>query len=173
MAEAQTIEAPQHVPTPTEPRPGVTVVTQDNFNQWADSQLGITSPADNQDGVDGAQAQDTIEGAKGEPAKTAVAEPKEGDEEGSKVFFNGKWVDKRDFSYRLHKKTQEATAELSKKAQEAQKENGRHHARLSTSRGVVSVGVGSVRSFAPLAPSSESLRAPGRSVCSNEPTAEL
>src|SRR5258708_29138781 len=48
-----------------------------------------------------------------------------------------------------------------------------NHARLRTSRGVVSTGAGSGRSFTPLAPSSENLRAPGSSVCSNEPTAAL
>ena len=38
---------------------------------------------------------------------------------------------------------------------------------------VDSTGAGSVSSLTPLAPSSENLRAPGRSVCSKEPTAAL
>lgn len=46
--------------------------------------------------------------------------PKEGDIEGKRVFFKGKWTDKHDFSYRLHVKTEEATKEANAKAAAAE-----------------------------------------------------
>lgn len=91
-----------------EGRPGVVVVTQDNFNDYVNQELGPSKA--NPDPEAEAQAEfEALEAAK-EAAK--VVEPKEGDTEGPNVYFKGKWVKKHDFNYRLHVKTEEAKAEL-------------------------------------------------------------
>lgn len=119
------------------------VVTNENFDAYVDDKLGVNT---GEDGVDGAQAQDTIKGAAANPdpvkeaekAAAALVAPKEGEEQGGKVFFNGKWVGKGDFGYRLHVKTKEATAEFEKKvadatkaAQDAQTERDKAQARAN------------------------------------------
>jgi hypothetical protein len=105
------------------------VVTNDNFDAYVDDKLGVTSPANGNDGPEGGNGQDTIKSANADPEKVAAQQladlkpaPKEGDEDGGKVYFNGKWVGKGDFGYRLHVKTKEATAEHEKKLSEAAKE---------------------------------------------------
>jgi hypothetical protein len=129
-------EAVAEVPATTQPPARTnTVVTQENMHEWVDQQLGLT-PGD-KDGVDGGQSTDTIKGASGDEVTAAQKEldalkpaPKEGDKEGSKVYFNGKWVDKHNFDYRLHVKTQEKTKEIedAKTATEARLKSERDRA---------------------------------------------
>lgn len=127
------------------PRPDVVIVTGDTLNQFVDEKLGKAQEP--QDGVDGGNAQDTIAGAEGsdtgkpnpDPAKAAEEEaarverekaeriakeggPKEGDTDGSKVFFRGKWVSKHDFAYRLHVQTEAKTKEAQEKAEALEKQ---------------------------------------------------
>ena len=112
-----------------EGRPDVTVVTQENFNEYVNQELGLpaSGAAVEDEGADidpDAAAEETSKA--GEPAKaadaTAKAEPKEGDIDGTKVFFRGKWVHKHDFNYRVHLKTEEARKELNEKIETTAKE---------------------------------------------------
>src|SRR5204863_5662768 len=82
-----------------EGRPGVTVVTQENFNAYVDQQLGVKPEPDPE--VVAAEELKEIETKQAE-VKAAETAPKEGDTDGSKVFFNGRWVPKHDFGYRVH-----------------------------------------------------------------------
>lgn len=107
-------ETPAAEVTDLNPRPGVTVVTQENFAAYVDDKLGIT-PADETfetSETSGENADPDAE-AKAELVKVEAekaarlkleAQPKEGDEDGNKVFFKGKWTGKNDFGYRLHVK---------------------------------------------------------------------
>jgi hypothetical protein len=105
-------------------RPGVTLVTPENFDAYVDEKLGV-KPAEtvNEDPEAVAAAEAAEIAAKQAEADAKAAEPKEGDVDGSKVFFKGKWTPKHDFSYRLHLKTEEtkaeAKAEIDKAAAEA------------------------------------------------------
>lgn len=109
MSEQQTeVKAPIGS---VEGRPGVTVVTQENFNDYVNQELGTTpKPAENDDPE--AIAALEMEQLEAEKAKETVkaAEPKEGDEKDGMVYFRGKFVKKHDFNYRLHLKTKEAEA---------------------------------------------------------------
>ena len=113
MSEAQQGEQQTQLPVgAVEGRPGVVCVTQDNFNQYVNQELGDpASAAINPDPEAEAQAEfEALEAAKAaEQAK--AAEPKEGDIDGANVYFKGKWVKKHDFNYRLHVKTEEAKKE--------------------------------------------------------------
>ena len=101
-----------------EGRPGVTVVTQENFNDYVNEKLG---PVVNPDPE--AEAETELAEIEAKKVQTIEQGPKEGDINGSEVFFKGKWVKKHDFNYRVHLKTEEAKAEtkaeLEKTAAEA------------------------------------------------------
>ena len=122
MAEAGTVverSVAEMVARADVPERTNTVVTQENMNAWVDEKLGIkpAAPRPGEDGVVGGNGEDTVAGATAEGAPPAApsgkpAEPQEGDVDGSKVYFKGKWVPKHDFDYRLHVKTQERTKEL-------------------------------------------------------------
>jgi len=115
---------------PGDTKPGVTLVTADNFEQYANEQLGVAEPL-----LEDAAAAELVEleaqkaaNLKAESeANVSKAEeeqekePKEGDEDGGKVYFNRKWTPKSDFSYRMHLKTEEANAakEQARKEREA------------------------------------------------------
>ncbi len=106
-----------------EGQPGVTVVSQENFQDYVTQELGAKAPAENED-PEAVAAQEfaKIEEKKAEE-KAAEDGPREGDTDGSKVFFKGKWKDKSDFGYRLHLKEEEvkkaAKADIEKASSEA------------------------------------------------------
>lgn len=119
MAEATVVESQANQPVTKAPP---VVVTQETFNAWADDQLGINR---GNDGPEGGQGEDN--GPKAEPEKKQALdklrpEPQEGDTDGGKVYFKGKWVDKHNFNYRLHVQTEEATKEAKEAAAKAAKE---------------------------------------------------
>lgn len=122
MAEAAPVEVPA---TPTKVERTNLVVTSSgpdaNFNQWVDQQLGIGN-----DGPEGGQGTDTINPDPVEEAKKELEalkpKPKEGDVDGAKVFFNGEWVGKNDFKYRVHVKSQDAIKEAAEARTKAESE---------------------------------------------------
>lgn len=93
-----------------EGRPGVTVVTQENMNAYIEQELGPVNREGMDPEAEAAAEFEKIEQEK-EAASAKAAEPKEGETDGNKVYFKGKWVGKHDFNYRLHLKTEEAKAE--------------------------------------------------------------
>ena len=102
-------------------RPGVTVVTNENFNDYVDEKLGVAS-AEEADPVKAAEAAEAAE-------KTRLAEeaakpigPKEGDVDGNRVYFRDKWVGKHDFNYRLHVQTEAKQREYDEKIAAAAEE---------------------------------------------------
>lgn len=104
-----------------EGRPGVTVVTPENFKEYVNEKLGVepeeAEPNPDPEAV-AAEELKAIETDKA--AKEAEAKgPKEGDVDGTKVFFKGKWVGKHDFNYRLHVQTEAKTKEAEAKVAEA------------------------------------------------------
>lgn len=116
MPEAAT-EAPK--------RPAATVVTQENFEQWASEETARRNAQKapqatvGEDGPVGGNGEDTIKvgeaAADATPAKPEAKSdgPKEFDKRVSptgnkEVFFRDKWVDEGNFGYRLHLKTEEA-----------------------------------------------------------------
>lgn len=123
--------------TDTKARPDIQVVTAENFQEYVNAELGelqaIAAPAVPAPGEpdidpdapkeseDGQPTAATETKTDGEPAPTTEtkAEPKEGDIDGSKVYFEGKWVHKHDFKYRVHVKAQEKVAEAAEKATKA------------------------------------------------------
>ncbi len=115
MSEAQAIE----------PRPGVTVVTGENFDEYVNEKLGVTAaPAEPEESaaeVETPEAKAAAELAEIEAkqAEEAKVEPKEGDIDGSKVYFKGKWTSKHDFEYRLHLRTKEEKAAVEEKLAKA------------------------------------------------------
>lgn len=120
------VDAPAVAPK-VEGRPDAVVLTQENFKEYVDEKLGVTPSEDAPDAEADPEAAAATEFAEQEKAKaeeaTKAAEPKEGDVDGSKVYFKGKWVGKHDFQYRLHvqteAKTKEAEAKIAAAAQEA------------------------------------------------------
>jgi hypothetical protein len=122
MADAATNESPE--PGAVEGRPGVTVLTNENFNEYVDSKLGPLAPPEtvNPDPEAEAAAEAAEIEARQAAEKAAAAAPKEGDVDGAKVFFKGKWTPKHDFAYRLHIKTQETEAAAAEKVAKAAKD---------------------------------------------------
>ena len=98
-----------------EGKPGVVVVTQDNFREYVDEKLGDVTETDEENPDPEQVAAETA--AKIEAEKKS---PKEGDTDGSKVFFKGKWVNKHDFNYRLHVQTEAKTKEANDKVAAAE-----------------------------------------------------
>lgn len=94
-----------------EGRPGVTVVDQDNFQDYVTQQMGPPAGVGDESVNEDPEAAALAEQAKADEEKKAADAianaPKEGDVDGNKVFFKGKWKDKSDFGYRLHLKGQE------------------------------------------------------------------
>jgi hypothetical protein len=114
MTDAVEVQAPPI--GAVEGRPGVTVVTQENWNGYVDQQVG--APAEvvvNDDLEEVAAAEAAVIEEQQAAAKVEAEAPKEGDIKGADVFFKGKWVKKHDFNYRVHLKTGEAKAELQAK----------------------------------------------------------
>ncbi len=110
-----------------EGRPGVTVVTQENFNAYVNQEMGQADEGDAGADVDpNPPAEEPAKADAAAAAKPAdapaVVEAKEGDVDGTKVFFRGKWVHKHDFNYRVHLKTEEARKELNEKIETTAKE---------------------------------------------------
>lgn len=103
-----------------EGRPGVTVVIQENFKEFVDEKLGVKEGENPDPEAEAAAELEKIDADKAEKAK-AEAGPKEGDVDGSKVFFKGKWVGKHDFNYRLHVQTEVKTKEAETAKAEAEK----------------------------------------------------
>lgn len=103
MAEVTTSVAEIEARNEAAPRMN-TVVTQENMNEWVNEQMGRKPAVET-----GGNGEDTLPGAAAADAPAKVEEPKEGDTQGAKVFFRGKWVPKHDFDYRLHVKTEEKT----------------------------------------------------------------
>ena len=97
-----------------EERAPITTVTSENFEEYVDQQLGTANPDPEEQAE---EAMQEIEEKKATEEKTSTAndEPKEGDTQGSKVFFKGKWVGKHDFQYRLHVQTEAKTKEADTK----------------------------------------------------------
>ena len=95
-----------------EGQPGVTVVSQENFQDYVTQELDA-KPAEENDDPEVAAAAELAKIEEGKAAEKAAEDaPKEGDTDGSKVFFKGKWKDKSDFGYRQHVKEQEVRKEL-------------------------------------------------------------
>jgi hypothetical protein len=122
MAETTATETP--APGAVEGRPGVTVVTNENFGEYVDSKLGpLTPPETANPDPEAVAAEEAAEiEAKQAAEKAAAAAPKEGDTDGAKVFFKGKWTPKHDFAYRLHVKTQETETAAAEKVAKAAKD---------------------------------------------------
>ncbi len=125
MAEDVVVAKPE-----IEPRPGVTVVSGENFKEFVDGQLGVT-PAEGAESAEVEQNTDPEAAAKAEheaqekakaEAAAKAAEPKEGDIDGAKVYFKGKWVGKQDFNYRLHVQTEAKAKESAEAVAKAQAE---------------------------------------------------
>ncbi len=120
IAEISMSETTEALPIgAVEGKPGVTLVTQENFDAYVTQELRAKGdiPAEDAGTQDDATNDDPEAVAKREAEALAAAqaeadkaakEPKEGDTDGSKVFFKGKWKDKSDFGYRLHLKETEA-----------------------------------------------------------------
>lgn len=100
-----------------EGRPGVTVVTQENFHDYVNEKMGVVPAVESEENTENpdpeaAAKQELAElETKQAEEQAKAAEPKEGDIDGANVFFNGKWVKKHDFNYRLHLKTEETKKE--------------------------------------------------------------
>lgn len=94
---------------------GVTLVTNENFDEYVDGMLGTNAAPDESSeetpAADSPEAKAAEELKKVEAKKTEALQPKEGDLEGNKVFHKGKWVGKHDFSYRVHVQTEAKTKE--------------------------------------------------------------
>lgn len=107
------------VTTEQKPRSDVVLVTPENFNAFVDEKLAKPDEPvieNENESPEDVAARELAEVEVAAKAKTdAEAQPKEGDIDGSKVFFKGKWVAKHDFGYRLHVKTEEATKEAQEK----------------------------------------------------------
>lgn len=113
-------------------RADVTVVDGSNFHEYVDEKLGVTQASD--EATDEPATDENLDPEKVAEqelaeleAKQAAEEaeknaPKEGDTDGSKVFFKGKWVQKHDFQYRLHLKTQEVEAAAAEKVSKIEAE---------------------------------------------------
>lgn len=117
MAEANVVKTEVGESRPVgevEGKPGRIVVTQENFKDYVDEKL--PKPAEEEENPD-PEAVAAAEHAKAEAEKNA---PKEGDTDGSKVYFKGKWVNKHDFSYRLHVQTEAKTKEAEAKVTAAE-----------------------------------------------------
>ncbi len=107
--------------TPATTRTDIVNVTSENFNDFVNDKLG--TPVDAIEEVETPEAIAAKELAELEAkqaeadAKEAAkaAEPKEGDIDGSKVYFKGKWVNKHDFAYRLHVQTEAKSKEADDK----------------------------------------------------------
>lgn len=86
--------------------------------------------------VDDPEAAAAAELERVEAEKAQNLEPKEGDVDGSKVFFKGKWVGKQDFSYRMHLKTaaEKAAKEDATKARESERSTREENAKLARER---------------------------------------
>jgi hypothetical protein len=84
MADAATNESPE--PGAVEGRPGVTVLTNENFNEYVDSKLGPLAPPEtvNPDPEAEAAAEAAEIEARQAAEKAAAAAPKEGDVDGAK-----------------------------------------------------------------------------------------
>jgi hypothetical protein len=109
------------------PRPGVTVVTNENFDSYVDNQLGVKpaddAPAEGEEGAETTpvnQSPEEIAAAELKAIEELKNQPKEGDVDGPRVYFKGKWVSKQDFNYRLHVKTEEAERKVADKITEAE-----------------------------------------------------
>lgn len=115
------VDAPK-TETPKEGRADAVVVSPENFKEFVDDKLGVTKPTEDDPEAVAAAEFAEQERLKAEEA-AKVVEPKEGDVDGSKVYFKGKWVGKHDFQYRLHvqteAKTKEADEKIAKASQEA------------------------------------------------------
>jgi hypothetical protein len=133
MTEAAASNATETLPVgAVKNKPGVTVVTAANFDAFADQALGVKpaqveegSDADNDPEAEGAAELAKLETEKATRKAKADAEanaPKEGDVDGSNVYFKGKWVDKHNFNYRLHLKAEEHRKEAQAKVDAAAKE---------------------------------------------------
>lgn len=110
--------------TVAEGRADAQVVTQENFKEFVDEKLGVNTvddePTDANDDPEAVAAAEHAEQERLRAEEAAKANaPKEGDEDGNKVFFKGKWVGKNDFSYRLHKKEEEVNSAAQAKIEAA------------------------------------------------------
>ena len=112
----------------TEERLAQNVVTSENRAEFMQQRMDLKKPVeaapDTENQSAEVLAEDAKEGAaphQDAPKPEAKAEPKEGDKDGNKVYFKGKWVGKHDFDYRVHVKVQERIAD-SEKAIAAEKE---------------------------------------------------
>lgn len=131
MSEAQVIEQ----------RPGVTVVTSENFDAYVKDMLPPTEPEHESVTIDGevleVNEEETPEAfaakelEKVEAEKAQNLEPKEGDMDGSKVFWKGKWTNKSDYSYRMHLKTEAAKLAEEKAARFESESKSEREARLA------------------------------------------
>lgn len=128
MAEAPAPSATEQPAAPigaVEGRPDIVSVTQENFNQYVDQELGAPESAVSSEDAEAEAAVAEDDAAKDAPAAkdtpAADAGPKEGDLDGANVFFRGKWVKKHDFNYRVHIKTEEAKAALKTEMEATQK----------------------------------------------------
>lgn len=127
MTDTAVVEAPAPIGA-VKDKPGVTLVTMDNFNQYVDQELGTPAAvegtdADNDPEADAAKEAEALETQRKAALKAeADAEnaPREGDIDGSNVFFRGKWVDKHNFNYRVHLKTLEAEKIAAEKVAKAE-----------------------------------------------------
>src|SRR5258708_7672275 len=99
-----------------EGKPGVTVITQENFKEYVDEKLGVKPAEEVNEDPEAIAAAEAARIEEEKKAKgTAAKAPKEGDIDGSKVFFKGKWVGKQDFGYRLHIQTEAKAKEADTK----------------------------------------------------------
>ena len=114
MSEAaEVVHDTAQTPVGIEPREGVTVVDQSNFEDYVQTKLPpVVEETGEEEGLDAAAR---------ESPKTSAPEPKEGDVEGTRVFFKGQWVGKNSFEYRLHVQTEAKAAEVKAKIDSAEK----------------------------------------------------
>jgi hypothetical protein len=118
ISVTKTVVTEEKAPVGSVPdKPGVTVVTPENFKEYVDEKLGAVPAEETEETNEDPEAVAAAELAKLEAEKKG---PKEGDVDGSKVFFKGKWVGKHDFNYRLHVQTEAKTKEAEAKVKEAE-----------------------------------------------------
>ena len=109
VVESELNQSPQPVGS-VEGKPGVTVITSKNREAYVNEQIGTPEPTNPDPEQIGAEEAAVLDAKKAE-IKAAETAPKEGDKDGSKVYFKGEWVDKHNFGYRVHLKAEEVRKE--------------------------------------------------------------
>ena len=95
----------------------ITVVTPENFDAYVSDKHPSKPVEVEADGEQGGN--ENVESVSEKDAENKEAKPKEGDVDGAKVYFKGKWVSKHDFGYRLHVQTKASEEKAKKASQEA------------------------------------------------------